>query len=137
MMQLRSCRPLIAVALSFCLAAPHAPSVFASSPATVILQDLTWIELRDSVAKGYTTVIIPIGGTEQSGPAMALGKHNVRAAALSQEIAAKLGNALVAPVIAYVPEGSLDPPTEHMRFPGTITVPREVFTKTLVCGPQP
>jgi len=59
---------------------------------TVILQDLTWIELRDSVAKGYTTAIIPIGGTEQSGPAMALGKHNVRAAALSQEIAAKLGN---------------------------------------------
>jgi len=62
---------------------------------------------------------------------MALGKHNVRAAALSQEIAAKLANALVAPVIAYVPEGSLDPPTEHMRFPGTITVPKEVFTKTL------
>ena len=113
MMRQRSCRPLIAVSLSFCLAAAHAPSVFASSPATVILQDLTWIELRDSVAKGYTTVIIPIGGTEQSGPAMALGKHNVRAAALSQEIAAKLGNALVAPVIAYVPEGSLDPPTRR------------------------
>ena len=131
MMLPRSRRPLIAVALSFCLAAAHASSVFASSAATVILQDLTWIELRDSVAKGYTTAIIPIGGTEQSGPAMALGKHNVRAAALSQEIAAKLGNALVAPVIAYVPEGSLDPPTEHMRFPGTITVSKEVFTKTL------
>jgi len=42
-----------------------------------------------------------------------------------------LGNALVAPVIAYVPEGGVNPPTEHMRFPGTITVPEEAFEKVL------
>ncbi|MEO8927533.1 MAG: creatininase family protein, partial [Caulobacteraceae bacterium] len=46
-------------------------------------------------------------------------------------IARKLGNALVAPVVAYVPEGTIDPPTQHMRFPGTITVPPEVFRQTL------
>jgi creatinine amidohydrolase len=69
MMRPRSRRPLIAIALSFCLPAAYASSVFASSPATVILQDLTWIELRDSVAKGNTTVIIPIRGdrTKRSG----------------------------------------------------------------------
>jgi len=124
-------RPFIAIALVFSLAIHNALSALAASDANVLLQELTWTELRDSLAKGYTTAIIPIGGTEQSGPAIALGKHNVRVAVLSQEIAAKLGNTLVAPVIAYVPEGSLDPPTEHMKFPGTITVPKDVFTKTI------
>ena len=65
-----------------------------------------------------TTVIVPIGGTEQNGPHIALGKHNVRVQALSKKIALTLGDALVAPVLAYVPEGRLQPPTAHMRFPG-------------------
>jgi creatinine amidohydrolase len=30
-----------------------------------------------------------------------------------------------------VPEGALDPPSGHMRFPGTITVPQEAFLKTI------
>ena len=58
---------------------------------------------------------------------MVLGKHNVRVERRSPErIARALGNALVAPVIAYVPEGGVDPPTAHMRFPGTITRPDDV-----------
>jgi len=67
---------------------------------------------RDALRAGATTIIIPIGGTEQNGPHMALGKHNVRAAALSQRIAEKLGNALVAPVLSYVPEGRVTPPRQ-------------------------
>lgn len=95
--------------------------------ATVQLDDMTWTEVRDALRAGSTTIIIPVGGTEQSGPHMALGKHNVRAAALSQRIAEKLGNALVAPVISYVPEGRISPPAGHMRFPGTISVPDDAF----------
>ena len=64
-------------------------------------------------------------------PAHGLGKHNVRVRALSERIARVLGNALVGPVIAYVPEGGLSPPTGHMRFPGTITVPDDVFRRSL------
>jgi creatinine amidohydrolase len=41
------------------------------------------------------------------------------------------GNAIVAPVLAYVPEGGVNPPTSHMRYPGTITVPDDTFEKTL------
>src|SRR6185437_8326776 len=96
---------------------------FAQAPHTVQLEDLTWTELRDEIAAGKTTIIVPIGGTEQSGPYVALGKHNARVQVLATRIAEGLGNALVAPVIAYVPEGSYAPPTSHMRFPGTITVP--------------
>jgi creatinine amidohydrolase/Fe(II)-dependent formamide hydrolase-like protein len=99
--------------------------------ASVFLEDQTWTELRDLVAAGTTTIIVPIGGTEQSGPAMALGKHNVRVKFLAEKIATKLGNALVAPVIAYVPEGNIDPPTEHMRFPGTISVDDGTFEQLL------
>jgi creatinine amidohydrolase len=95
------------------------------------MEDLTWTELRDAIRGGKTTILVPVGGTEQNGPHMALGKHNARAGALSRRIAAKLGNALVAPVIAYVPEGSIDPPTQHMRYPGTITVAEDAFEKVL------
>ena len=99
--------------------------------ASVFLDDLTWTELRDDILAGKTTIIVPIGGTEQSGPHLALGKHNVRVKALAQKIAITLGNALVAPVIAYVPEGNVQPPTSHMRFPGTITVPDTTFERLL------
>src|SRR6266566_6835987 len=98
---------------------------------TVFLEELTWTELRDLIRSGKTTIVIPIGGTEQNGPHMALGKHNLRVRLLSEKIARTLGNTLVAPVIAYVPEGGVNPPTEHMRFPGTITVPEEAFEKIL------
>ena len=106
-------------------------TVFAQTPKTVRLEDLTWTELQSQINAGKTTVIIPIGGTEQSGPYMALGKHNVRVKMLSEKIARSLGNAIVAPVIAYVPEGSITPPTAHMRFTGTITVTDDVFEKML------
>src|ERR1700751_2626158 len=98
---------------------------------TIFLEELTWTELRDQIRAGKTTIIVPIGGTEQNGAHMALGQRNLRVRYLSEKIAHVLGNALVAPVIAYVPEGALAPPTGHMRFPGTITVPEEAFDKIL------
>ena len=119
----RACAVLL---VAFALIAPR-PSVAAS----VRLEDLTWTELRDAIAAGKTTILVPIGGTEQSGPHIALGKHNVRAQVLAQRIAEALGNALVAPVIAYVPEGNVDPPSSHMRFPGTISIPSSTFVTLL------
>jgi len=119
-----------APALALMLAVRPLPA-FADTPKTVEITQLTWTEIRDAVRDGKTTLIIPIGGTEQSGPYMAVGKHDVRATILSDRIAEKLGNALVAPVIAYVPEGSYAPPSSHERFPGTITIPSDVFEKML------
>ncbi len=103
----------------------------AQAPRTVWLEDLTWTELRDRIKGGATTIIVPVGGTEQSGPHMTLGKHNARVRFLAERVATELGNALVAPVVAYVPEGGVDPPVAHMRFPGTITVPSSTFEATL------
>ena len=103
----------------------------AHAVASVFVDELTWSEVRDRLRAGTTTVIIPVGGTEQNGPHMVLGKHNVRVKALAGKIAATLGNALVAPVVSYVPEGSIHPPTAHMRFPGTITVPDAAFEQVI------
>jgi creatinine amidohydrolase/Fe(II)-dependent formamide hydrolase-like protein len=124
-MTARSARPLIAILL---VAAAQA---LAQAPQTVFLDELTWTELRDQVRAGRHTIIIPIGGTEQSGPYIVLGKHNARVRILSEKIARSLGDALVAPVVAYVPEGDIHPATQHMRFPGTISIPGQVFRKTL------
>ncbi|MEP6678305.1 MAG: creatininase family protein [Betaproteobacteria bacterium] len=119
------------------IAALGATSALAQTPAaaqtqvSVRLDELTWPELKARIDAGATTIIVPIGGTEQNGPHMALGKHNVRATLLAERVARTLGNALVAPVIAYVPEGSVDPPTAHMRFPGTLSIPVPAFEAVL------
>ncbi len=122
---------LTARSLLFSILALVASAALAQAPRSVLLDELTWTEVRDAVRAGTTTVIIPIGGTEQSGPDVALGKHNARVKVLARRIAESLGDALVAPVVAYVPEGNLAPPSSHMRFPGTITVPRAAFVATL------
>ena len=119
----------IAVACAVSPAFAQAPSL--PQPDSVFLEELTWIEVRDAIAAGKTTVIIPTGGTEQNGPHIVLGKHNYLVKYKAGEIARQLGNALVAPVVAYVPEGEVNPPTGHMRYAGTITTPQDVFVKVL------
>ncbi|HUC12324.1 MAG TPA: creatininase family protein [Stellaceae bacterium] len=100
-------------------------------PGSLYLEDLTWPELRADIEAGKTTILVPIGGTEQNGPHMAIGKHNARVKVLAGKIAQALGNALVAPVIAYVPEGDVNRPEGHLKFPGTITIPTAAFETTL------
>ena len=126
----RSIRHLAAACLAAGLVAAASAGVAATPPSRAI-EELTWTEVREFVAGGGTTAIIPIGGTEQNGPHMVLGKHNVRVRALSLEVAGALGDALVAPVIAYVPEGPIDPPGSHMRYPGTLSVPTGAFEQVL------
>ena len=92
---------------------------------------MTWQEVQARLDGGATTVLIPTGGTEQNGPHMALGKHNVIVAQTARRIAVELGNALVAPVLAYVPEGDIDRRSGHMGFAGTISVPPKIFADVL------
>jgi len=127
----RALRPFIIALLLMALTICGAPARAAASVSSVFLEDFTWTELRDAVSQGMTTAIVPVGGTEQSGPALTLGKHNVRVRLLSERIARELGNAVVAPVLSYVPEGSITPPSSHMRFAGTLSIPTSVFDATL------
>ncbi|MFC5478620.1 creatininase family protein [Massilia suwonensis] len=122
-------KALAAAILAWTLAASGLAA--AREPASVYVEDLTSPELQARIVKGATTVLVPIGGLEQSGPHIALGKHNVRARLLAGRIAQSLGNTLVAPVVAYVPEGSITPPSGHMRFAGTVSVPESAFEAVL------
>ena len=100
-------------------------------PDTVHLEELTWIEVDEAIRQRMCRVIIPTGGVEQNGPHMVLGKHNYIVRYAAERIARELGNTLVAPVVTFVPEGSIDPPSGHMHFAGTISVPDHVFADIL------
>jgi len=107
------------------------PARAAATPAGRFIEDLTWIELRDRVAAGAIVVLVPTGGSEQNGPHMAIGKHNRIVRHCAGAIAGRLGNALVAPVLPYVPEGGIDPPEGNMRLPGTIGLRPATFAAVL------
>src|SRR5262245_9776433 len=55
----------------------NAPATAASGkpPDSVMLEELTWAEVRDLIKSGTTTVIIGTAGTEQKGPHMVDGEH--------------------------------------------------------------
>ena len=97
----------------------------------LMIREMTWTEVRAAVDAGATTVILPTAGTEQNGPHMVTGKHRYIVEEASRRIARELGNALVAPTVTYVPEGDVDPPSGHMRYAGTITLPNEYFMRLL------
>ena len=106
-------------------------TAFSQETDTIFLEELTWIEVRDAIQSGTTTIIIPTAGTEQNGPHSVLGKHKYVMNHAADLIARRLGNTLVAPVMTYVPEGDVEPPSGHMRYAGTITLPNEYFMKVL------
>ncbi len=98
---------------------------------SVWIEELTWMEVRDAIRAGKTTAVIATGGVEQNGPYLATGKHSIILEATAEAIARRLGNALVAPIVSFVPEGAFDPPAGHMRYPGTIGVREETFRALL------
>lgn len=100
-------------------------------PDTVWMEDMTWMDVRDAVAAGKKTVIIPTGGIEPNGPWLALGKHNFVLRANCDAIARKLGNALCAPIVPFVPEGSIEPKSSHMLTVGTISLEEATFEALL------
>lgn len=98
---------------------------------TIFLEEMTWMEVRDALKTGKTTVLVPTGGVEQNGPYLATGKHNYILRGTTEAIARLLGNAVVAPIVPFVPEGNIEPPTGHMNYPGTISLTEETYERLL------
>ncbi|MDX1394707.1 MAG: creatininase family protein [Gemmatimonadota bacterium] len=95
------------------------------------IEELTWMEVRDLLAEGTRTAIIPTGGIEQNGPYVATGKHNYVLQSTCPAIARELGDALCAPIVKLVPEGDIEEPSGHMRYPGTISLRESTFEAVL------
>jgi creatinine amidohydrolase/Fe(II)-dependent formamide hydrolase-like protein len=88
----------------------------------VDIELLTWQEIYKAIhEQGKTTVLLFNGGTEQRGPQGVTGAHNFIAQATADQIARKLGNALVAPVIPY----SIN--RANPNLPGTIGISSKTF----------
>ncbi len=99
----------------------------AAQSKSLLIEDLTWTEVRDAIAAGKTTAIYYSGSIEQNGPGLALGKHLFLAHHIAQQIAERLGNALVYPTMPFAPTGDSTKKTGHMRFPGSVSVSEETF----------
>ncbi|HIB09640.1 MAG TPA: creatininase family protein [Gemmatimonadetes bacterium] len=109
----------------------YVPVAHAQVPNTVFLDELTWMEVADKIDAGTTTVIVATAGTEQNGPHMVLGKHKFIITETAKRIARELENALVAPIVTYVPEGNIEGITGNRQRAGTITLPNEHYMKLL------
>ena len=95
-------------------------------------EELTWMELRDLIAAGWTTVIIGTGGVEDNGPYVVGSKHNYVLRTVMPAIARAIPRSLLAPIVKFVPEGRIEPTADgHMRFPGTISVEEATFEALL------
>jgi hypothetical protein len=95
-------------------------------------EELTWMEVRDRVADGFTTILVGTGGIEQNGPYMVTGKHNLVLTTVMPYIAREIGNTLIAPVVKFVPEGQIEPTTSgHMSYPGTISISQATYEALL------
>ena len=88
---------------------------------TVLLEEMTWPEIESAMKRGMDTVLIIAASVEQHGPALPEITDTVRGYAEGIDLAKRLGNTLVAPVIR--PGLS----QHHMHFPGSITLRPEVF----------
>jgi creatinine amidohydrolase/Fe(II)-dependent formamide hydrolase-like protein len=109
------------------LPAIYLPNPMLPQGSSVFIEELTWVEIRDAIKAGKTTVIIPTAGNENNGPHMATGKHATLVRYKAGKAAQLLGDALVAPVMTYVPEGDIG----KIVCCGYITTPEPIFIQVL------
>jgi creatinine amidohydrolase len=104
---------------------------FAQQPNTkdiVELELLTHSEVTDKLKSGTTTVLLVAGGTEERGPQDVIGGHTIMARHHAIDIAKKLGNALVAPVLPFAVNATgLNANREMADQPGPVQLPADVF----------
>src|SRR5437016_947296 len=92
----------------------------------VELELLTHTEVYEKIHnEGKTSVLVVTGGTEERGPHDVLGGHNIIARANAIEIAKKLGNALVAPILPIAVQAT--GLRENTNQPGGVQMSADVF----------
>ena len=135
MLRLAAFALLASASLLAALPDPVAPDPNSPRPIdavdNVFVEDLTWMEIRDLQRAGTDTVIVATGGVEQNGPYVVTGKHNYVLKGVTEAVARKLGRTLVAPIVGFVPEGDISPPSLHMKYPGTVSVSEATYAALL------
>jgi creatinine amidohydrolase/Fe(II)-dependent formamide hydrolase-like protein len=93
---------------------------------TVWIEDMTLLEIRDSLKAGKTTAMVFAGGMEDNGPYVTVSQHNSIVRAMCDAIARKLGNALCAPIVAMAPGFP-----ERAQSPGSVVLSADTFKAVL------
>jgi creatinine amidohydrolase len=105
-----------------CLLATASTAAYAQPKTTLVdFEMMTWPEVKQALEQGKTTALIYNGGTEQRGPQNVNGGHTLMAHATVLAIAAKLGNAIAAPVMPFSVNNA------NPALPGTIGLTGPLF----------
>jgi creatinine amidohydrolase/Fe(II)-dependent formamide hydrolase-like protein len=108
--------------LAACAFAVVGASLYAQSKEPLVEFDMmTWPEVKQAIQAGKTTALVYNGGTEQRGPQNVNGGHTLIARETGRRIALKLGNAILAPVLAYSPNNA------SPAMPGTIGLTTRLY----------
>jgi creatinine amidohydrolase len=94
---------------------------------TVWIEDMTLLEIRDSLKAGKTTALVLVGGMEDNGPYVTVSQHNSVVRFMGEKIARELGNALCAPVVSMAPGNP-----ETSDSPGSIVLSDSTYTNMLI-----
>src|ERR1700692_1218134 len=94
---------------------------------TVWIEDMTLLEIRDSIKAGKTTALVMVGGMEDNGPYVTVSQHNSGVRFIGEKIARELGNALCAPVVGMAPGNP-----EASMSPGSIVLSNDTYKNMLI-----
>jgi len=86
---------------------------------------MSWVEIRNSLDRGFDKVVFAVGSNEQHGPHLPTNTDSLIGDALANKVAVKLGNTLQAPSI------NVGCSEHHMVLPGTISLKPETL-KSLI-----
>jgi creatinine amidohydrolase len=109
-------QPLYGVASVEDIEAPLAAVAPAEPARRKRLEDLTWREIESRIGDGETTVVIPLGATEQHGPHLPLRIDSLIADALAERFCDRVPEAIQAPTVEFGCS------SEHMDFCGTLSL---------------
>jgi creatinine amidohydrolase len=88
------------------------------------LATATWPQLVDVAAT--STLVVPLGATEQHGPHLPLATDTDIAVALAERLRAARPDVVVAPAMPYGSSG------EHAGFPGTLSIGQDALEHVVV-----
>ncbi|MFX1497135.1 MAG: creatininase family protein [Promethearchaeota archaeon] len=85
------------------------------------MEEMNWVDIKEAIKKGYTSVVIGVGSTEQHGPHLPTQTDAIVADILANKVAMKLGNTLQAQTIR------IGCSKHHLSFPGTISLEKDTL----------
>lgn len=91
----------------------------------VLIEEMTWTEVRAAIDEGRRTAVLACGAVEQHGPHLPTGTDRYLGTAIAERAARLAGGALVAPTLR---PGLSE---HHMHFPGSFRVRPETFVALL------